>query len=88
MEGIVKGKKASKDSPKLAAMRAAREAKYERPTEPAKLPPDKRWPGRFAVRATVYTPEGRRIDIETDLPEATGRMVLDALTRAAAQNAE
>ena len=42
----------------------------------------KRWPGRFAIDATIYTPAGNRLDISTDMDDETGQTVLDALVAA------
>lgn len=81
---MVKGKKDKKDSPKLAAMRAAREAKYTKPVR-AKVPFNERWPGKFSIQAVIYTPEGTRVDIETSMSDEAGKMVLDALSREAAE---
>lgn len=77
--------KGKKESPKLAAMRAAREAKYAEPAR-VKASFNERWPGKFAIKAIIYTPEGTRVDIETSMTDEAGKMVLDALSRAAAED--
>jgi len=48
--------------------------------ENSSLPINKRWPGRWAVRATIYTPNGTSINIETDLPDRMGKSLLQMLS--------
>lgn len=42
-----------------------------------KLTPPKRWPGRYSIRFTLWTPNGNAIDGETDLEEKDGRTILE-----------
>lgn len=49
------------------------------------LPISKRWPGQWAVRATIYTPNGTVINFETDLPNKAGESLLQMLTSAFAR---
>lgn len=44
--------------------------------ERMKLPPNKRWPGRFSAKMSFWTPKGSRIDFETAFPEEMGHRLL------------
>jgi len=56
--------------------------------EHRRLPIHKRWPNRYAVRATIYTPAGGRINIETDLDDIDGEAVTALLIQAAVAEVE
>lgn len=45
-------------------------------------PINKRWPGRWSIKATICTPKGTRIDIETDLEDAAGESIMAKLGEA------
>jgi hypothetical protein len=47
-----------------------------------KQPINKRWPGKFSVRAVVYTPKGNRLGMETDLTDEDGKKLLELLIAA------
>jgi len=41
----------------------------------------KRWPGKYAIKATIYAPSGRALDIETDLPTELAEKFIEEVTR-------
>lgn len=49
------------------------------------LPINKRWPGKWVIKATLYTPTGTKMDIETDLPDKVAEKIMGLVSFALQQ---
>ena len=50
--------------------------------KPRLVPVNKRFPGKYAVKARIYWPSGAYVDIETHVPDEYGKELVTELCRA------
>ncbi len=52
------------------------------PNQPKAKKIQDRWPGKYVIKATIFTPMRNRLDIETDLTDEDGEQIMMMLTAA------